>query len=103
MQNKEEKFANISRHEVTLNKMHALVERLSEIQQEWYGMQKDYAQLIEYYYSETRHEDLELDAADFFGDLPRGVLSEDAIYNLMSDNSQVAFALMRTALDYLEP
>ena len=104
MENKDERILNITRHEATLNKMDELVQKLDVLQQEWSDMRRAYDELVDYYYSDTRNEDLELDEKDdFFGDLPRGVLSEDAIYNMMVDNSQVAFRFMRTALDYLEP
>lgn len=97
------RITEISKHEATLQKMEALLSRMEEMQEEWGNLRKDFQQMMEYYTGDEWTEDLKLDEQGLFRDLPRGVLSEDEIYNVFTRNTQLAFRLARTALDYVEP
>lgn len=64
---------------------------------------KEYKKLMEYYYSEQRKQDLTADERGGIpDDLQRGVLSEDAIYNMMISYRETALDMMEIALAMLK-
>ena len=78
-----------------LNKLNELVACLDEHQQ-------DYKELIEYYYSDQREQDLKDDEEKKIPqDLKRGVLDEDSIYDMMGDYRETALHMMETAVKML--
>lgn len=80
------KSDHIEKHETTLDQH---TEKLKEFNHliEWFNQNRDsYDELIEYYDSDLWMEDYEADNnGEFSSDLKRGVLSEDAIFNLIGD------------------
>ena len=63
----------------------------------------EFDKLYEYYYSEQRSVDLDDDENHLIpGDINRGVLSEDEIYNLILDYKSLALNMIETGLDILK-
>ena len=57
--------------------------------------QMNYIQLRDYYTSQVFFDDLEFsNQADFPEDVARGVLSEDAVYDLMGEHFETALQLL---------
>ena len=60
--------------------------------------QESYIQLSDYYSSQAYFDDLDLsNQADFPKDLPCGVLSEDAVYDLLDEHFQMGVELLEIA------
>ena len=75
----------------TLEETKKAVDRLKE-------HQESYIQLRDYYSSQVYFDDLELShQADFPADLPCGVLSEDAVYDLLDEHFQMGVELLEIA------
>lgn len=75
----------------TLEDTKKAVERLKEYQE-------SYIQLRDYYSSQAYFDDLDLsNQADFPADLPCGVLSEDAVYDLLDEHFQMGVELLEIA------
>ncbi|CYV47569.1 TPA: DUF4298 domain-containing protein [Streptococcus suis] len=75
----------------------SLSDSLSQLSQE----QSTYLQLLDYYQSQTYMEDLDLSNKGHFNGIPCGVLSEDGVYNLLFDRTNLASQLRELA-DMLE-
>ncbi len=91
-------YEHITRMEHILNthteKIAALQEALDFIE----AHRAEYRDLIEYYYSAQREQDLADDAQGLIpAELHRGVLSEDAIYELMTDSYELGLRMLETA------
>ena len=81
-----EQIARIRKMERRLNRALAAVKRLDTALDKWEAVQDDIAALDEYYGSEEWRKDFEDDEAGRLPeDLKRGVLSEDGIWNLLTD------------------
>ncbi len=93
-----EKYEHITKMEHILNTHTEKLQTLNEILDFIEAHQADYQSLIQYYYSEQRNCDL---ADDENGLIPktlnRGVLSEDAIYDLMTDYYQTGLRMLEVA------
>lgn len=75
----------------TLEDTKKAVDRLKEYQE-------SYIQLRDYYSSQAYFDDLDLsNQADFPSDLPCGVLSEDAVYDLLDEHFQMGVELLEIA------
>ena len=73
-----------------LNQGRAAVDALHQALEAYAEIAPRLEELFEYYGSETWFADLEADAAGLLpGELRRGVLSEDAVYDLISDNGEL--------------
>ena len=88
----------IQQMELRLNQASAAVQGLSAALETYMEAQKDLAALDKYYGSPTWRADLK---ADEEGRLPaglkRGVLSEDAVWNLLSDSRELNVRLAKAA------
>lgn len=72
--------------EAALNRLTAGIERLNAALDEYSDFQADYELLEEYYSSKLWQKDFRDDERDILPkDLPRGVLSEDGIYNALAE------------------
>lgn len=99
MQNRIE---NIRRQEALLNKGTELVARLEVLLQEWKEYQPEFGELMDYYQSPQWRKDFQDSNEGRFEDFPCGVLSEDAVYNLYSEQRTLNFEMMHVGLSYLE-
>jgi hypothetical protein len=82
---KEEQISRIQKQETALNRVCKAVESADQIFDLLEQLETDIKMLEEYYRSEWM-EDFEDDRAGRLPlDLPRGILSEDAIYDMLTD------------------
>ena len=96
MEENKKQIARIRQMERRLNRAVAAVKRLEAALDKYEAVQEDIAVLDEYYGSELWRQDL---ADDEAGRLPeglkRGVLSEDGIWNLLTDSKELNERLKR--------
>lgn len=96
-------FDHITKMENILNSHQNKVNELSENLEYIQNHQDEYKSLIEYYYSEQRNQDLEDDQNNLIPEtLNRGVLSEDLIFDLMTDYYEVAVKMLEVATAILK-
>lgn len=85
-----EQIERIKQMELRLERAAAAVMEVSAALDKYEAVQEDIAVLDEYYGSETWKQDYADDEAGLLPvDLKRGVLSEDGIWNLLSDTSEL--------------
>ena len=74
------------------------VDSLNRALEEYAALRPQLRHLEAYYTSRDWREDFDADAAgELPADLPRGVLSEDAVYDLLSDEGEMLRQLRRLA------
>lgn len=96
-------YSHITKMENILNNQEKLVSDLNVILDLVEKNKSEYDELVKYYYSDRRYEDLEDDSNGLIPkDLKRGVLSEDEIYNLMADYHSTGIRLIEIALKILK-
>ncbi len=90
-----EQTERIKQMELRLDRASSAVMELSAALEKYNEAQDDITKLDAYYTSDEWKQDF---AADEAGELPpslrRGVLSEDAIWNVLSDNREMAVRLL---------
>ena len=85
-----EQVERITRMEQILDEAAEAVSFLAEAFEKYQGVQDRLQQLIAYYDSEQWRRDFDDDAAGKLpGDLKRGVLSEDAVYDLLAEHNSL--------------
>lgn len=90
-----ENFSRISEFEEILDKHSKIKDELERALNEFESQKQSYKRLFEYYYSDERLADLKSDElGEIANELKRGVLSEDAIYNLMSDYQKLTIKML---------
>ena len=93
-----EKIERIQRMESYLNDYAKTLEETKKAVDRLKEHQESYIQLRDYYSSQVFFDDLELShQADFPADLPCGVLSEDAVYDLLDEHFQMGVELLEIA------
>jgi len=96
-------YEHITEMEAILDSHSHRLKELQTLLDELKGSKDDYNRLIEYYYSDLRRQDIEDDQQGLIDqNMKRGVLSEDAIYDLLSDNYQCSIEMLELAVDYLK-
>ena len=86
MKDNKEQIARIRKMERRFNRALAAVKRLTGALDKWEAVQDEIAALEEYYGDGEWRKDFEDDEAGRLpADLKRGVLSEDGIWNLLTD------------------
>ena len=89
--------------EARLNRASQAVLRLSEALHQYEDVQQDYKKLCDYYGSHRWMKDFEDDEAGKLPpDLKRGVLSEDAVYDLITENHGLQIRLMKLLTRQME-
>ena len=97
MSDNKQQIARIRLMERRLNRASAAVKRLEAALDKWEAAQEAIAALNEYYGSDLWKQDLADDEAGRLpADLKRGVLSEDGIWNLLTDAREVADRLKKS-------
>lgn len=92
------KFKHISEFENILDEQNELLEKVNKILEKIKSSQKEYKKLMKYYYSKQREADLQAhEKGEVPSELKRSVLSEDAIYNLITDYQQTAVEMLEVA------
>ena len=80
----------IEEMEARLNRAGHCLNQLEEALEQFEAVQEDIRILSAYYESPQWREDFEADEAHLLtADLPRGVLSEDGIYNVLEKNQEL--------------
>ena len=97
------RIARIKQMEECLDLSSEAVNKLSEALEGYKEAQSALKKLSDYYGSTLWMQDLEADEAGRLpADLKRGVLSEDAVYDLLTDNREAVLDMLRLALSALE-
>lgn len=92
------KIERIQRMESYLNDYAKTLEETKQAMEQLKEHQESYIQLRDYYSSQVYFDDLELsNQADFPADLHCGVLSEDAVYDLLDEHFQMGVELLEIA------
>ena len=93
----------IKEMERCLDVSRAAVDALTEAFEAYEAAQKDYKKLSDYYGSTQWMRDYEADEAGKLPkDLKRGVLSEDAVYDLITDNHELTVRMLKVITAALE-
>ncbi len=93
----------IKKMETYLDEASAAVAELAEALDKYEKIQSKYYKLESYYGSTKWIDDFEADEAGKLpADLNRGVLSEDAVYDLITDHSALMARLQRAVLKSIE-
>ena len=96
MKKDKEQIARIRKMERRLDRTLAAVKRLESALDKWETVQEDIAALDEYYGSGDWRKDFEDDEAGLLPEgLKRGVLSEDGIWNLLTDVQELKTRIKR--------
>ena len=98
-----DRISRISRMEQYLDVSAEAVKKLSEALDGYEAVQKQYKKLSDYYGSADWMKDFEADEAGKLpADLRRGVLSEDAVYDLIIENRELVIRMLKLASSALE-
>lgn len=90
----------ITEMENKLNSAREAIERFSEALTAFAEVQDEVRELNAYYGSDEWNQDYDDDAAGKLpADLRRGVLSEDAVYDLLTDNRELLVEMLELAAD----
>ena len=93
----------IAQMEEYLDASAAAVKKLDAAMEEYEAVQKQFKKLSDYYGSTQWMKDFEADEAGKLPkDLKRGVLSEDAVYDLIIENRELVVRMMKLAAKALE-
>ena len=92
-----EQIERIQHYETLLDRIAPVLENLEEALDAFEGIQDDVKELSAYYEDDDWREDFEADEAGKLpADLKRGVLSEDGIYDVLSEHYALTVRLLDT-------
>ena len=98
-----EQIERIRHYESLLDRIAPVLENLEEALDAFDGIQEDVNELSAYYESDEWRDDFEADdAGKLPKDLKRGVLSEDGIYDVLSDHYALTVRLLDTVSSILK-
>ncbi len=98
-----EQIERITQMEQCLDATEKAIRELSEALSAFEEVQLQYRQLNDYYGSDAWMQDYEDDEAGKLPqDLKRGVLSEDAVYDLITENREILVRMLRLVTTALE-
>lgn len=98
-----EQIERIKQMELYLDRASAAVMQLSAALDNYIDVQESISALDEYYSSDDWKQDYADDEAGLLPpNLRRGVLSEDAVWNLLSDTKEMNIRLLETVLEILK-
>jgi len=98
-----EQIERIQHYEMLLDRVAPVLENLEEALDAFDGIQEDVQELSAYYESDEWREDFEADEAGRLPlDLKRGVLSEDGIYDVLSEHYSLTVRLLDTVSSILK-
>ncbi len=97
------RIERIEQMERCLDDSRNAIDRLEEAMNAYESVLGDYQKLCAYYGSEQWMKDFAADEAGKLpADLKRGVLSEDAVYDLITDHHALAVRMLKTVANVLE-
>ncbi|WP_167853936.1 DUF4298 domain-containing protein [Acidipropionibacterium timonense] len=95
MTGRDDRVTRVTAMERRLNRTRVLVDRLNEVLDEFEENEQAYRDLASYYGSQEWHEDMAAaDAEELPADVPCGVLTEDAAFDLIGDHLQMAIRML---------
>ncbi len=98
-----EQIERIKQMELHLDRASSAVMQLSAALDNYIDVQKSISALDEYYSSDDWKQDYADDEAGLLPpNLRRGVLSEDAVWNLLSDTKEMNIRLLETVAEILK-
>ena len=98
-----EQIERIQKMESCLDASEKAIRELSEALSAFEAIQPQYGQLSDYYGSDLWRQDYEDDEEGMLpADLKRGVLSEDAVYDLITEHREVMVRMLKLVTDALE-
>ena len=98
-----EQIERIQHFEMLLDRVAPVLGNLEEALDAFDGIQEDVKELAAYYEDDDWREDFEADEAGKLpADLKRGVLSEDGIYDVLSDHYALTVRLLDTVSTILK-
>ena len=98
-----EQIERIKQMELHLDRASSAVMQLSAALDNYIDVQESISALDEYYSSDDWRQDYADDEASLLPpNLRRGVLSEDAVWNLLSDTKEINIRLLETLTDILK-
>ena len=98
-----DRIGRIKQMEEFLDASAEAVKKLSDALDSYEAVQKQYKKLSDYYGSVRWMKDFEADEAGKLPkDLKRGVLSEDAVYDLIIENRELVVRMLKLASSALE-
>ena len=98
-----EQIERIKQMELYLDRASSAVMQLSAALDNYIDVQESISALDEYYSSDDWKQDYADDEAGLLPpNLRRGVLSEDAVWNLLSDTKEMNIRLLETGLEILK-
>lgn len=98
-----EQIERIKQMELHLDRASSAVMQLSAALDNYIDVQESISVLDEYYSSDDWKQDYADDEAGLLPpNLRRGVLSEDAVWNLLSDTKEMNIRLLETVLEILK-
>lgn len=96
-------YEHISKMETILDDHWALIDQLEALLKAFSEHQKEYRQLADYYSSQQFLTDFDEANSPYFPkDIKCGVLSEDAVFNLLTKKHQIALQMLEIALNILK-
>ena len=99
----EKRLENITKMEKILNRTDELITEMEKLLEMWEQNQQDFNELMNYYNSEERGRDLEDDRLKIIPqDLPRGVLSEDAVFDTYRNRKDLLIKMIKLGVAGLE-
>ena len=99
----EKRLQNITKMENILNRTDELISEMEKLLEKWEQNQHDFNELMNYYTGEERWKDLEDDRLKIIPqDLPRGVLSEDAVFNIYGNRKDLLIKMIKLGVAGLE-
>lgn len=99
----EKRLEKITKMENILNSTDGLISEMEKLLEKWDMNQQDFNELMIYYNSEERGKDLEDDRLHIIPqDLPRGVLSEDAVFDTYGNRKDLLIKMIKLGVAGLE-
>lgn len=102
MENKPSPATTIESLEKTSEEGEKILQEMQEILARWKNHLPEHQKLIHYYRSGQWRTDYESDTNGFYGDMKRGILSEDFIYNLDLDLHFTAIKMIKLGAEFLD-
>lgn len=99
----EKRLENITKMENILNRTDKLISEMEKLLEKWEQNQQDFNDLMNYYTGEERGKDLEDDRLKIIPqDLPRGVLSEDGVFDTYGNRKDLLIKMIKLGVAGLE-
>lgn len=95
-----DRYEKIKEMEIILDTYREKVDRMNEMLDSFEEYHHDYQKLMEYYGSQEYMDDInDANKGLIPSDIKCGVLSEDAVWDLIGDNYEVAIKMLEVATD----